>query len=534
MRAKKPLVISYVRFSRPEQIKGDSLRRQLETSEKWAKKRNLTISKNNSYHDLGVSAYRGANQMEGKLGAFLRIVRAGRIPRGSYLLVESLDRLSRQNVRTALRLFLEIVEAGITIVTLIDEREYAPDKCEELELIQSIVVMARAAEESKTKGKRVADAWHRKREKLRDGSNVSIYTKRLPFWLKVGGGKIVVDSERAAVVKRIFKMSVAGHGGIRIVKTLNEEGIPGPTGKRWHSAYLSGLLHDRSVIGDMQLGKVSFATGKRRLLTDGEPVKGYFPPILTENQFLSAQQATHNRRRSGGPSAKFVNIFSGLLYSHTDKSKLVINDKGSGRRYVSSASLGGIKGAAPFCGFPVQPFETAMIVRLHDPATFSRENDDGGIGEEIAAQEAKVAAIDATIVEVQDSITASSTASVVSLLGKLDAKKREADKVLTVLRERQQSSGAGYQNALEELRAIIVGSAYQTIPADERLRIRQILRGVVERIDCLFKRQHRDYLCSSIVTFRSGQKIDHAFRAKYTKTDKNGKPQYDLSMLLTE
>src|SRR5688572_9209430 len=101
------LVISYLRFSRPEQLQGDSLRRQLEASERWAAARGLRIDQTLS--DKGLSAYRGANAETGALSTFLALVRAGRIPAGSILLVESLDRLSRQKPRKAFRQFLDII-----------------------------------------------------------------------------------------------------------------------------------------------------------------------------------------------------------------------------------------------------------------------------------------------------------------------------------------------------------------------------------------------------------------------------------------
>lgn len=75
-----PKVYSYIRFSRPEQLRGDSLRRQREKAEEWATKRGLVIDE--SIHDLGVSAFRSANHTEGALGAFLKLVEQGRIERG--------------------------------------------------------------------------------------------------------------------------------------------------------------------------------------------------------------------------------------------------------------------------------------------------------------------------------------------------------------------------------------------------------------------------------------------------------------------
>jgi DNA invertase Pin-like site-specific DNA recombinase len=55
---------SYVRFSSPGQATGDSLRRQTEMAEAYAKERGLQLN-NSSFRDLGISAFSGSNRTEG-------------------------------------------------------------------------------------------------------------------------------------------------------------------------------------------------------------------------------------------------------------------------------------------------------------------------------------------------------------------------------------------------------------------------------------------------------------------------------------
>jgi DNA invertase Pin-like site-specific DNA recombinase len=57
-----PTAYSYVRFSTPEQSKGDSLRRQQALSEAYALENGLTLDTTLTFHDLGVSAYRGVDK----------------------------------------------------------------------------------------------------------------------------------------------------------------------------------------------------------------------------------------------------------------------------------------------------------------------------------------------------------------------------------------------------------------------------------------------------------------------------------------
>ncbi len=64
----KPRAYSYVRFLTPEQIKCDSLRRQLEASQEYCKKNNLVLDDSINMSDLGLSAYHGKHKSRGALG----------------------------------------------------------------------------------------------------------------------------------------------------------------------------------------------------------------------------------------------------------------------------------------------------------------------------------------------------------------------------------------------------------------------------------------------------------------------------------
>ena len=52
---------SYLRFSRPEQMRGDSQRRQVTKSQDWADRKKVPLDDSLDLRDLGVSAFRGKN-----------------------------------------------------------------------------------------------------------------------------------------------------------------------------------------------------------------------------------------------------------------------------------------------------------------------------------------------------------------------------------------------------------------------------------------------------------------------------------------
>src|SRR3546814_8515520 len=109
---------SYLRFSTPEQSKGDSRRRQTDMAAKYAREHDLELDTVLTFHDEGISGFRGRNAEAGRLADFLEAVKVGLVPQGSFLLVEQLDRLSRLVPLQAMRVLEAVVEAGGSVVTL--------------------------------------------------------------------------------------------------------------------------------------------------------------------------------------------------------------------------------------------------------------------------------------------------------------------------------------------------------------------------------------------------------------------------------
>lgn len=157
MRAK---VYSYLRFSDAKQAAGASSERQQAYAKEWARKNGLTLDESLSMRDEGLSAYHQKHIKRGALGAFLQAVEEGKVPTGSVLVVEGLDRLSRAEPIVAQGQLAQIINAGITVVTASDSKAYSQEslKANPMDLVYSLLVMIRAHEESDTKSKRVRDA----------------------------------------------------------------------------------------------------------------------------------------------------------------------------------------------------------------------------------------------------------------------------------------------------------------------------------------------------------------------------------------
>lgn len=308
---------SYIRFSSPEQAKGDSFRRQSEHAEAWAKANGYRIVK--SWEDLGVSSYRGQNATKGGFAEFLRAAEAGELPKDSVLLVENLDRVSRQTPRKALSRFLDLIDDGIGVVTLTDGELFTAESLDEdksgMKLFGSLMVMIRANNESRVKGERVAAAWERKRLAARDKSHK--LSDRIPGWLTPkrdeAGRRIFIENEkRVEIVRRIFAETVQGLGRRAIAKGLNRDGklsFLSQTG--WQPSSVAKVIHSRAVMGEYQPHKRD-EDGRR--VPDGDSIKDYYPVVIEPGLWLQANAAVTVRRRDAGgrPQAEVANFVRGL------------------------------------------------------------------------------------------------------------------------------------------------------------------------------------------------------------------------------
>lgn len=291
----RPIAFSYVRMSTDAQSKGDGRRRQLDMSRRYASLHNLDLDENFSLEDIGVSAWKGTNASVGNFSKIMEAIKTGTIPTGSYLLVENLDRISRQQPNLALTTFMNIINAGITVVTLGDGRTYTASTVKLEDLVYSLIVMSRAHDESQAKSIRSSGAWDAKRS---NAENVKI-TSQAPSWLELATDRksFNVVEERADVVRRIFADAVSGIGAYTIARRLNAENLP-PFGRsrKWQTSSVHKVITGRAVIGEHQPNKM--IDGKR--VAQGPLLEGYYPPIIDKETFFAAQTSRLERRSKGG------------------------------------------------------------------------------------------------------------------------------------------------------------------------------------------------------------------------------------------
>src|SRR5437016_3293349 len=190
MSAEKPRVYSYTRFSSKEQAKGDSQRRQTEAiqaAERFAAEKGLKLDDKLRMIDKGFSGFHGEHRSKGAFGEFLKKVESGEVPQGSILLVENMDRLSREPMLTAMETVISLLKRGITIQTLNPPDSYTTASVNNNGFWRLVAHIDRAHMESQRKSELAQANWKQKRA---IASKDQMLTARAPAWLKITVHKV--------------------------------------------------------------------------------------------------------------------------------------------------------------------------------------------------------------------------------------------------------------------------------------------------------------------------------------------------------
>ena len=522
------LTISYGRFSMPQQAKGDSTKRQRDLANDYVKENGLPpITDRFRLQDRGVSGFRGKNQNSGALSEFLAMVKSGEIPVGSILLVEDLDRLSRQAPEEALELFLGIIRAGIIVVTLIDRCEYRRGQLDMQRLMVSIMRICLAHEESAKKAMRLGKAWKTKRENILEKPLTSI----LPNWLEIVDGKISVVEDVAGKMRKMYQMVIDGLGTNRIAQSLD-----------MGRSYVSKCLHNRQLIGEFQLHQLDYdAEGNKSRKPIGAPIQGYYPQVIDPKTFETVQRLMKSRRKDVGPSSQFVNLFKGILFSADDKTAMVVTNKGgdTGRQYVSSAAMNHQKGAAAYVAIPIAQIERDILSAVAMAKSMKPVSTEP-VAVELAAVETQYAGVASQIGKLSAALaTVGNVVAVVEAIAKLETEKKELDvRRLELSALIQSANREAFESDADEIRRVVAETKtlqlvvargcrvsnqsdktiYELDDHEGRERFRQHIRQIVSRIDIATAKKGHTRTARWTVTLRDGQTI-RGEKTMHTRND---------------
>lgn len=327
--------ISYLRFSSGPQEKGDSIERQKRTLA--AAIRDLGLILDRALEDRAKSASKGHHRTRGELGDLLQAIEEGAVPPQTMLVVEAVDRLTREGVLDVYPMLGTIIRNGIVLLICSDDYEY--------ELYDEHAINGRGGEKlhsdiraaykyTKKLAQRAESAHQRRRERAARGEKVTPNGKP-PGWItRVQLGPRLYDhllNAHAKTMQRIFEMAESGKSNRQIAAALNGESVPtmgDDESAVWMAPRIGKILRDDAVIG--YYTPMQWEDGKRKSV--GMPALIY-PPAISLTLWQSVQDILNQTKNvQRGATGKAVpNLFSGRCFCRTCGSTLRL-DTGGGVR----------------------------------------------------------------------------------------------------------------------------------------------------------------------------------------------------------
>lgn len=316
----------YTRISKTAQQEGNGIDEQLSRIDAYIKDKPTTFQGESQYwQDIGLSAFKNKNILDGQLAEFIKQVEEGSIGKGHALVIYSLDRLSRRSSWDE-DTIQKLVKAGVDIhdvSTPIVLKHNDPFS----KIIMELIV-ARGNNESKIKSERSTSGWAKR---LKDTiENGKVFTKKLPCWLSSDeDNNYVVIPEQVEIIQRIFKEYTNGLSCPMIARKLNEEGIKTSTDSLWRSTTISKLIKDERLRGSF------------RRAADQTLIPNVFPVVIEDTLFVLANRilvsnasGIKGRPRENNETREVNNIVTGLVRCGKCGAKVTTSKNARGVRYV--------------------------------------------------------------------------------------------------------------------------------------------------------------------------------------------------------
>lgn len=293
----RPLAFSYIRFSSKKQELGNSLQRQMEAAERWCAYNNVELSPI-TFDDLGVSAFKEGTRPA--LADMLEYIKTGIIPKGSFILLENSDRLSRRGFKHAVDIVHEIVNNDVYLVVL-GNNPVVYDKHNIVDLSSMLSLLLdsdRGRQESARKSVLIKAA----KKHLRSTREAK---GKLPWWLSAVDGKAELN-EFSAVIREMVDMKLQGVSAQKIATHFNNKGVLNAQGTAWKAVSINASFKNKLLYGTKVYYEVVGTNG--RDCAPVEEVPNWAPAICSKREFDAIQP----KKRVKGELTR-TSAFTGLL-----------------------------------------------------------------------------------------------------------------------------------------------------------------------------------------------------------------------------
>lgn len=279
----KKKVCAYVRVSTDSLQQEDSLENQT-TYFKGFITANLEWEFVGIYSDQGISGYK-----ENRPG-FQKMIEDARAGNIDLIVVKSISRFAR-NTETVLKFTRELKSIGVGIFFEIQNINTLSGAGE----LMLTILAAFAQAESEGASANAKMTYKRKFE-----SGIPAHGLESTFGYKANAqGDIVVDEEKAAVVRQMFDLAEQGIWPSKIKQYLNKNGVPGCAGGDWDDTAVFRVLHNVSYKGDLILQKTYRDSRRKQRKNEGQVDQWYIAenhqPIVPPKQWDKVQEILRKR-----------------------------------------------------------------------------------------------------------------------------------------------------------------------------------------------------------------------------------------------
>jgi hypothetical protein len=255
---------SYLRFSTDRQRKGSSFARQKAAINRWLKINPQYELQEKRFEGEGESGYKAHHLKKGgSLKLLLDAIESGEITKGSAIIVEQFNRLSRESIDKQEETLFKIWKHGVTFITVSDNGVYPPnaikDDIKRIKIISGMKISHRESEIKAMLSKgsyedrfeitaRILEKKSKNIELDEDEKEFKLKLPSMPFWLD----KLGKLNGKEVVIKKIFKLYSEGYGQLKIRQKIKDKFPNLPEAQRMNQTSVLRWIKSRKVLGEWE------------------------------------------------------------------------------------------------------------------------------------------------------------------------------------------------------------------------------------------------------------------------------------------
>lgn len=279
----KKKVCAYVRVSTDSLQQEDSLENQTTYFKGF-------ITANPEWEFVGIYSDQGISGYKENRPGFQKMIEDARAGNIDLIVVKSISRFAR-NTETVLKFTRELKSIGVGIFFELQNINTLSGAGE----LMLTLLAAFAQAESEGASANAKMTYKRKFE-----SGIPAHGLESTFGYKANAqGDIVVDEEKAAVVRQMFDLAEQGIWPSKIKQYLNKNGVPGCAGGDWDDTAVFRVLHNVSYKGDLILQKTYRDSRRKQRKNEGQVDQWYIAenhqPIVPPKQWDKVQEILRKR-----------------------------------------------------------------------------------------------------------------------------------------------------------------------------------------------------------------------------------------------